>query len=940
MGNRGSDRPHLQRGSGGNSAGRANPFQPCALWVLLILLGAGFAPGIALAEEVQSAEPQAVREVTFTAQGLPNKRSTDVRTIAERSVLRVFLQQNPGIKIEPFIIPTIQGVSLDAGPLMAIAAGIPPHAMHINFRQSATYLERNFLIPLEPLLARILSDNERVRMTDKDGKWLEDPTPEEIAHALKLIRERVPGPAWPVLYRPRVDGEEPHAWALPVNNIVMALLYRKDLFAAAGLPTERGPADWEEFLEYTRILTDPASRRYGFALHGQLAASTYSFLVSNGGKVVEEQPDGSWRAVWNSREAAEAYAFVWELVNGNRDAQGHHIPNIAVGGTDLELKWKRGEIAMRFNYLNERMLADINPQLVGIAPVPVGPRGSRASEVNAHMMGIFQECTPEQQLAVMKYIWFRTGDEAESISTKVLVDNGYGPFVNPELLKKFGYEDVLRQVPPGWQEAFETSMTHGVPEPYGRNTQNVYRYLSRPIATALERQDLLHMTQEQRINEIQKLLDASAEEFTVKVLGEIPPEEMRTRRIIAGFVLVLVAAAFIWGFVSVWRYFGKVSRSVHVGKPDIKKYMWGYVLIFPAMALIIGWSYLPLLGGAVMSVVDYELVSQSVFVGVDNFADALYDYRFWDGFAKTFYFVAMSIVLGFWPPILLAILLDEIPTETLKYFFRTVYYLPAIISGIIVIFLWKQLLEPFGIMNEVLLAMNNLSPFAATLIKLVVAGLWLSLVYTLITLPLRLWEMSLALRASLWLIAAGVIYGTLAPLFEGGFAISEVTNLLWGSFDVERTYFLLNPETAMIWCVVPSVWAGSGPGCLLYLAALKTVPEDLYESAAIDGAGAWQRVFYITLPRLKFLIVIQFIAAVVGAFKGGANFILAMTGGGPNDATMVLALEIFMKAFLELEFGYAAAMAWMLGAVLMWFTAYQLRMLSRAEFRAGATGGK
>lgn len=84
---------------------------------------------------------------------------------------------------------------------------------------------------------------------------------------------------------------------------------------------------------------------------------------------------------------------------------------------------------------------------------------------------------------------------------------------------------------------------------------------------------------------------------------------------------------------------------------------------------------------------------------------------------------------------------------------------------------------------------------------------------------------------------------------------------------------------------------------------------------------------------MKYLISIQFIAAVVGAFKGGTDYILALTGGGPGDATNILDLEIFVRTFMELQFGSGAAMAWILGALLIAFTAYQLRMLSGAEFK-------
>jgi ABC-type sugar transport system permease subunit len=103
----------------------------------------------------------------------------------------------------------------------------------------------------------------------------------------------------------------------------------------------------------------------------------------------------------------------------------------------------------------------------------------------------------------------------------------------------------------------------------------------------------------------------------------------------------------------------------------------------------------------------------------------------------------------------------------------------------------------------------------------------------------------------------------------------------------------------------------------------------------MDGARVWHKICYITLPQLKYLIVIQFIAAVIGAFQGGDAYILALTGGGPNHATLILSLEIFFRTFLNLQFGVGTAMAWLLGIVLIWFTATQLKMLSRAEFKGG-----
>jgi multiple sugar transport system permease protein len=132
------------------------------------------------------------------------------------------------------------------------------------------------------------------------------------------------------------------------------------------------------------------------------------------------------------------------------------------------------------------------------------------------------------------------------------------------------------------------------------------------------------------------------------------------------------------------------------------------------------------------------------------------------------------------------------------------------------------------------------------------------------------------------------------------------------------------------------VWASAGPGCIIYLAALKTVPEDLIEAATIDGAGIIQRISYITLPRIKFLILIQLMSALIGAFKGGTDFIMVMTGGGPNGATRTLGLDIFQRAWMELKFSTGAAMGWILGAVVIILTCQQLRRMSRATFTNAA----
>ncbi len=166
--------------------------------------------------------------------------------------------------------------------------------------------------------------------------------------------------------------------------------------------------------------------------------------------------------------------------------------------------------------------------------------------------------------------------------------------------------------------------------------------------------------------------------------------------------------------------------------------------------------------------------------------------------------------------------------------------------------------------------------------------------------------------------------------WRGAAAGSGAWGLAWARL-AEPVRWLDDSRTALFSCVLPMLWAGMGPGCLIYLAALKGVPEELYEAADMDGATFSDKVLFVAIPTLKPLIVIQSVGAFIAAWQAEAN-ILAMTAGGAD--TEVAGLHIFYKAFLFLRFGPATAAAWMLATLLIGFTLYQMKVLSRVEFRA------
>src|SRR5688572_1172207 len=84
-------------------------------------------------------------------------------------------------------------------------------------------------------------------------------------------------------------------------------------------------------------------------------------------------------------------------------------------------------------------------------------------------------------------------------------------------------------------------------------------------------------------------------------------------------------------------------------------------------------------------------------------------------------------------------------------------------------------------------------------------------------------------------------------------------------------------------------------------AALHSIPEDMYEAADLDGAGIWSKVWMISLPFLKPLLIINFVGAFIGTFQTMQN-VFVMTGGGPGDSTYLVGLYIFFNSFVWLQF--------------------------------------
>lgn len=776
---------------------------------------------------------------------LPDPKKTDAYTKADLEVIKAFNKKYPYIQLQAFTGIKIEDMDLDVGPLMAIAGGVAPDILYVNFRQSDTYIQNNFLYPLDKYI-KTMGDEE--------------------------LHLRVEKPVFPVINRKKEGGKEKHYWALPYETLVRVLLYRKDLFYKRGLNPNHPPETWEELLRYARILSSPKDGISGMHLAGgpQAAYDWITYLWSAGGDAVVYNPDkDEWVAVFDSEAGVTAMNFYLKLLCTKwKDAYGDPQTGFVIREGDWGRKFESGKIGMRLDYLSQQTLGGkIDPNLVGMAPCPKGPDGLRGAEINCRMMGIYSGAginnnagmgkrDPEQvRDAAWKYIHFYDSEEARQIRMKVMINAGYGKMQNPIYLKRYGYEEYLKYTPQEWINTFQEAVKNGKPEPYGKNCQKVYEYMTIPLETciSLELEGKLGKTDQEKKHNIRGILKAGAQRTNQMMIGKIP-EDTRIKRIrIATIVAILIFTIFFYAIYRIWMIFSQQTQNKEA--LSNKHLIVVLLLLLPAFLSIVIWKYLPMLMGSTMAFQNYQLVGQSQWIGFENFAEVLFDPFWWKALLKTLYYMALSLGFGFLPPVFLAILLQEVSKGKLIY--RLIYYLPAIISGIIVIYLWKLLYDPSdaGGLNRIL--------------------------------------MSIGLPKSMW---------------------------------------LKDESLAMICVVLPSLWAGIGPGCLIYLAALKGIPDDLYEAADLDGAGFFKKIRYIVFPSLKSLLILQFIAAFIASAQQ-SDFILVMTFGGPNEATKVADLMIFEKAYLYLKFGIATTMAWILGFMLIGFTIIQLKKISAMEFK-------
>ena len=157
-------------------------------------------------------------------------------------------------------------------------------------------------------------------------------------------------------------------------------------------------------------------------------------------------------------------------------------------------------------------------------------------------------------------------------------------------------------------------------------------------------------------------------------------------------------------------------------------------------------------------------------------------------------------------------------------------------------------------------------------------------------------------------VAVGLLWSW---IYNPVFGLLNAALDLFGLSALKMSW-LGDADIALYSVIAVDVWKWLGFHAVIYLAGLRTIPHELYESATMDGAGAFSRFRHVTLPLLTPVIFINTLLAFSGAFVRNFDIVYVLTKGGPNHATEVVLTDMMTRAFNNGQMGYAAAMGYVL----------------------------
>jgi ABC-type sugar transport system permease subunit len=290
------------------------------------------------------------------------------------------------------------------------------------------------------------------------------------------------------------------------------------------------------------------------------------------------------------------------------------------------------------------------------------------------------------------------------------------------------------------------------------------------------------------------------------------------------------------------------------GARALRLYLPPILFLAPAALVLLLFMAVPMVNAILLSFQSWNGMSPPTWTGFNNYLKLFQDGIFLTALGHTVYFSVVTVLFQSTIPLLIACLLNSgIRGST---FFRTLYFMPVIISLAISGLLWAMIYEPnFGMLNTILRAIG---------------------------------------------------------------------------LDAFTQLWLADRNTVMPSVILVSIWQSLGFYLVIYYAALQNIPRELYESAAIDGANAWHKLWHVTIPSLRPVIVLIVVLNTINGVKV-FDQIWVMTAGGPNHASDTLGTYLYSMAFGAMgssnpQFGYATAIAIVILVLSLIMSIIQIRL--------------
>lgn len=265
----------------------------------------------------------------------------------------------------------------------------------------------------------------------------------------------------------------------------------------------------------------------------------------------------------------------------------------------------------------------------------------------------------------------------------------------------------------------------------------------------------------------------------------------------------------------------------------------GVLFASPWIIGFLAFTLYPIASSLFYSFTSYNLFEYR-FIGLNNYKAIFNNPDFWKSMGNTLYYVVISVPLNILLGVLLGMLLAQKTLGVRLY--RTIYYLPNVLSAVAVTFLWKFLFGANGPINNVL-----------------------------------------------------SMFGISGPVW-------------------------LNSEAAIKPAlIIMSAW-GVGGTVVIFLAAIKGVPESLYEAAKVDGANAFVRFFKITMPSISSTIYFSFLMSIIGGFQMFLPAFLLTGGREPGKAAYFIGQMIYERGPQDHQMGFASALSWILLIIMLVIT--------------------